>query len=211
LVKEIRENSEDINLDSFIFSLKNICNASGTEKSKLSYQKSYGNHMGLLIDKMLSDLKTFKPTISQFIKCANIPMVGNSASEALNVINAKEFINSGFIKSEWQRLLPNIPSRKNIVEYWPRIQALKIIFSELKDTSMVAEIKKTKVAVTGALSTPRTEWYKMHNKLEACSVSKETKYLVTNEPSSSAKYIAAQKIGVPVVTEEEFNKIYSTL
>lgn len=36
------------------------------------------------------------------------------------------------------------------------------------------------------------------------SVSSKTSYLISNEPSTSSKSVKATKLGVPVITEEEF-------
>ena len=49
-----------------------------------------------------------------------------------------------------------------------------------------------------------------HGGKVAGSVSKNTKYLINNDnTSASAKNVSAQKLGIPVVTEEEFIKIFN--
>ena len=42
------------------------------------------------------------------------------------------------------------------------------------------------------------------------SVSSKTDYLISNEPSTSAKSVKAAKLGVPVITEEEFLEKFKT-
>ena len=42
------------------------------------------------------------------------------------------------------------------------------------------------------------------------SVSLKTDYLISNEPSTSAKSVKAAKLGVPVITEEEFLEKFKT-
>lgn len=42
------------------------------------------------------------------------------------------------------------------------------------------------------------------------SVSSKTDYLISNEPSTSAKSVKAAKLGVPVITEEEFLEKFIT-
>ena len=49
----------------------------------------------------------------------------------------------------------------------------------------------------------------LHGGNVAGSVSKNTNYLINNDnTSNSAKNVSAQKLGIPVITEEEFIKIF---
>ena len=65
------------------------------------------------------------------------------------------------------------------------------------------------VVFTGALSTPRAEAERMVKSLggrASSSVSKGTDYVVVGEDPGS-KYVKAQQLGVPMLTEEEFRRM----
>jgi DNA ligase (NAD+) len=215
LIDNIVSSSSRRDLSGKLNSLKKDIDASGTVSFINAFQHAYGNHVGILLNKMLVDLKTFTPTISQLVKCANIPAVGDTASEALNVLNPSRF-NDPMVGvwcfDDILPLLPTEPSRKNFVKYFDRIKLIIKFFNRrIKDTSKVETISKIKVAVTGKMSVSRDEWYKLHKKCEESGVSRETKYLVTNEVSNSSKYLTAQKLGISIISESEFDKIYSSL
>ena len=40
-------------------------------------------------------------------------------------------------------------------------------------------------------------------------VSKKTNYLICNEASESGKYVTATKLGIPIITEDEFIERFS--
>lgn len=67
-----------------------------------------------------------------------------------------------------------------------------------------------KVVITGKLSKGRKELieeFALHGIEVVGSVSKEIKYLITDDPTSgSSKNIAAQKLGIMVISEENFRK-----
>jgi len=211
-IEELKRDAPYKNLGGYLEFLRHTINISSTTTFITKMQNKYGKCMGISMSKMLSDAFDFKPTISQLVKCANIPMVGDTACDGLNAIPVSNFIVEVYPKKEWQIYLPNITSKENFIKYYSRISLLLKFFNfQLTDTSKVETIKKIKVAVTGKLSVSRDEWYSNHKKLESGSVSAGTKYLVTNEPSGSAKYKAATKLGIPIITESEFDKLYGGL
>jgi len=60
--------------------------------------------------------------------------------------------------------------------------------------------------ITGTLSRGRNEiesWIVLRGGKCSSSVSKKTSYLVCNEPSTSSKYTKAEKLGTPIITEDE--------
>jgi len=65
--------------------------------------------------------------------------------------------------------------------------------------------------ITGKLSAPRGDFEDCISNAGAklaSSVSKNTSYLVTNEPESgSSKNVKARQLGIPIISEEEFWKI----
>lgn len=73
-------------------------------------------------------------------------------------------------------------------------------------------IEFVKVAVTGKLSVKRSEFEKelLDNGFKVGDISKDTKYLITDDPNTStSKNIKADKLGVEKITEYEFRKRYS--
>lgn len=65
--------------------------------------------------------------------------------------------------------------------------------------------------ITGSLSIPRNKFIEIIEKNGGKitnSVSGKTSYLITNDKTTkTAKNISAQKLGIPIINEEEFNKI----
>lgn len=83
-----------------------------------------------------------------------------------------------------------------------------------EDNSAPQTLKDIKVAITGTL-----ELYKNRNELQSAiearggkvvsGVSKNTTILLTNHPdSNSSKNVAAQRLGIPIITEQEFYNLY---
>ena len=72
--------------------------------------------------------------------------------------------------------------------------------------------KKGKVAITGKLSVKRADFEKelrAKGYEPSSSVTKDTKFLITDDPSSSSsKNKAADKFGIPKITESEFRRSY---
>ena len=83
-----------------------------------------------------------------------------------------------------------------------------IIYSIIRDYEIATHPYYGKnICITGALSKPREEYKYLLEKIGAkvvSTVTSKTDFLVCNEASSSSKYKEAQKLPIPVVTEEEF-------
>jgi DNA ligase (NAD+) len=79
--------------------------------------------------------------------------------------------------------------------------------SNLSDEAKAHPYFGKSICITGALSRPREDYKKSIEALGAklvSSVTSKTDFLVSNEASGSSKYQQAQKLGIPVVNEEEF-------
>lgn len=92
---------------------------------------------------------------------------------------------------------------------WPLFDALKtrgVIINDAKSSTRLSSLGGTTFVITGSLTKPRKE---IKSLIEAFggkvtgSVSKNTSYLVCNQPSSSSKYKKAQQLGVPIITEDQ--------
>ena len=77
-------------------------------------------------------------------------------------------------------------------------------------SKVLSDGKPKVVAITGKLSVPRNDFINEISQYgwTVGTVTKKTQYLVTDTPDSgSSKNLKAQKMGVKVISEEEFRKI----
>ena len=92
-----------------------------------------------------------------------------------------------------------------ILENLNKFHRLSYIWDNVdKEVSCSAEIK---VAITGSLSVPRKTFETLlsANGFKLGDVTKDTKYLITDNPnSSSGKNAKADKLGIEKITEAEF-------
>ncbi len=96
----------------------------------------------------------------------------------------------------------------NIREIEVLKEKLEFIYPEKIDESLLI-FKDTTFVITGELSQPRpvfAEMIKERGGKVSGSVSKKTNYLLAGEKAGS-KLVKAEKLGVKVINEEEFNKL----
>lgn len=96
------------------------------------------------------------------------------------------------------------------------------VLSKIRSLSSVVNIKeaeiseskdKVKVAITGKLSVKRSEFeeFLRDHGYEVSSISKETKYLITDNPlSGSSKNLKADKLGICKITEKDFRDLVNS-
>ena len=93
---------------------------------------------------------------------------------------------------------------------------IQSILSQINLRSTIYNLRSTiydlSFAITGSLSRPRKE---IENQITSLggkvvsAVSKNTDYLITGETeSNSSKFASAKKLGVKIITEEQFNKLW---
>jgi DNA ligase (NAD+) len=175
----------------------------------------YGDHAGKLIHQFEKNIENkFLRGLSfnEFWFILNLPALGESNSLKMGKVDPlscsmiqiqNSGVNSAVITSladyqdSWIQLSKYLVA-KNIKLIPLQDEKPEILFS---------------VGVTGALSIKRNEWItKVEAKgVKVSGVSKNTKYLVTNEDSNTSKALTAKKLGVQVVTEDEFNQILESL
>jgi len=87
-----------------------------------------------------------------------------------------------------------------------RVNILKQTF----DIDFKNVTEKGQVAITGRLSMPRDKFQKMlrEHGWKVGSITKNTKFLIANQPSNSSKFRKARELGIKVVSEEEFVNNY---
>lgn len=163
-------------------------------------------------------------TLNSFICALGIPLIGSSASKELSkcfsswedfrdaVSGGFKFYNIDGFGLEMHNAIVNFDYElaDSIVAKYIKVQEVEQ--KEVTSTSLDG----VTVVITGKLTQ-----YKNRSALQADiesrggkvvgSVSKNTNYLINNDnTSSSAKNVAAQKLGVPVLTEAEFIEKFLT-
>jgi DNA ligase (NAD+) len=182
--------------------LKNV----NKEKRLEDNQNLFGNHYGKLITELEYNLlKKFNNnfTISEFWYICNLTGLGKSASYALRKVVPETFLLSEINTLDVPINIKNELYRK--YDFWNLLSKIIPISNEQLEERKI----KYSVAVTGKLSMPRNRFEKILNEngISLGTISKNTKYLITNESSSSSKYLKAKKHGIPIITELDFIKM----
>ena len=165
------------------------------------------NHYENLLYSAVQNYKKSTVTLTEVLAQANIPAIGRRLGSRIenDIKSVDEFIsylNKGF---------PNTVFKYEILnEYLNNIiQSYYIWEGKIKMKS--ADSPYIRVAVTGALSIPRDQWYKkmeIHGIVKS-GITKNTKYLVCNNPSNSNKFKKAKEYGIEVISEEDFNHLFT--
>jgi len=148
-----------------------------------------------------------KATIPMIIKMANIPSLGETIGSRIE--SNCEYSVALFISY----VTSNIGFPNNIFKY----ELLNKYLNNLKKVCYIWENKivsnsnsvQYRIAVTGKLSKPRTKWYKELEQygVKKSGVTKDCDYVVCNSVSDSSTYKKAIKLGIPILTEDDFYKV----
>lgn len=103
----------------------------------------------------------------------------------------------------------------NEAEYKKLLNLLTISDDLIQKKEISASLEGMTFVITGAVHIFKNrnalkEEIESRNGKVSGSVSLKTDYLISNEPSTSAKSVKAAKLGVPVITEEEFLEKFKT-
>jgi len=103
----------------------------------------------------------------------------------------------------------------NEAEYKKLLNLLTISDDLIQKKEISASLEGMTFVITGAVHIFKNrnalkEEIESRNGKVSGSVSSKTDYLISNEPSTSAKSVKAAKLGVPVITEEEFLEKFKT-
>lgn len=171
------------------------------------------------VDNILSAIETSKNcSLAAFISAIGIPLIGSSIAKIL----AQEFKSwEGFrsaVKDETYRFYtlagfgPEMDSAIKNFDY-SEFDAIEKLISiepiELQLTTDKSLLGKT-IVITGKLKAYKNrdafkQEIENHGGKVTNSVTKNTTYLVNNDNmSQTAKNLSAQKLGIPILTEEEF-------
>jgi len=183
-------------------------------KIKVGNKEFFTDHAQKLLWEMFDKIYTQPVDPGKFFAAFGLPAVGMSTSRKIaEGIGLDKFFEGEFSWNDLKSLggitepvirslLQNLFSMKSV--YLQIKTCPGFIMGEKRDDVV-------KIALTGKLSKPRKELVSEYAKLGfeiVDSVSKGVAYLITDNPNSgSSKNLAAQKLGVKVVSESEFLSI----
>ena len=179
------------------------------------------------VDKILNAIENARnTTLDKVISSAGIPLIGSTVAKVLSkqfktYKNFRDAIDNGEDFTLYEGFGPEMHKALSSFDYSSLDELVKdfLIFSEetLEKENSVAnnDLLKDKIfVITGKLKGYKNR-DELKSKIEslggkvAGSVSSKTNYLINNDAnSSSAKNTSAKKLGVQIITEEEFHKIF---
>lgn len=159
-----------------------------------------------LFTKMLSGLMHNKVSVISALKALNIPRLGDATAELLSRYpeDIKKLMN-GEIPNDLAKI--GNANSESIIKHKDKFQRLHYIKENLVFEDVSSNNEKIKVAITGSLSVPRKQFEQLlnDNGFILGDITKDTKYLLTDDPNSgSAKNAKADKLGVTKITEADF-------
>ena len=175
------------------------------------------------VDNILSAIEDSRhPTLDQFISSLGIPLIGKTVSkDLLDYIESYEDLKEKAIsKWDFTKIDGFAYSKANAIWSFDFSEADRV--REFMEFT-VEEKPEVKATLEGAVVviTGRLNQFKNRAELQTAiinhggkvvgSISKNTTYLINNDiTSGSVKNISAKKLGVPILTEEEFSQKFLT-
>jgi len=176
------------------------------------HSKFTTQHASKTLFQMYSKLYSDKVDPDKFFAAFGLPAVGETISKKISdEIGIHEYFKDiifpwGFIEKLSRKTEPAVES------LYENYAMMKSVYLQIKNRQGFIEKEaskmKIKVAITGKLSKPRKELieeFASHGIEVVDSVRKECSYLITDDPfSGSSKNLAAQKLGVNIIAENDF-------
>ena len=164
-----------------------------------------------LFNEMMYGLFNNKVPIVSALKALNIPRLGEVTSDLLShypddinkLINGVEPDNFAYRIGD--------ANAKSILQHIDKFGRLKYIYNNIQFEASDTNSDKIKVAITGSLSIPRKQFEQLLNSngFILTDITKDTKYLITDDPNgSSSKNKRATQLGIEKITEAEFRLRY---
>lgn len=177
-----------------------------------------------MVNRLLDNIEASKKnSLDKFIAALGIPNVGPKMAKTL----AKVFQDMKVFEAATKEELMEVEDvgdivADSIINYFKTHKKLVqfIIdqgqnYIETVNAQASLDLTGKKFCITGALSLPRDQYI---NLIESCGgkvvsgVTKETSYLITNDTTSgSRKNIAAQILGIPILSEKELLNMCNAL
>lgn len=170
-----------------------------------------------------------KTELWRFISSLGIPLIGSTyaktiAKKCSDWLSFREYIDGKFDFEEWDGFGPEMNYALHHFDYKEADWLVEYVM-ELENSLYIEPGSETKsektldgitVVITGKLTQFKNR-AELQNAIEeaggkvAGSVSGNTKYLINNDnTSTSSKNLAAQKAGIPILTEQEFIEKFLT-
>lgn len=194
-----------------IFSLKN-------HKNEWCQMKGFGTKS---VSNILNAIEAAKnTTFEKFICSLGIPLIGSHASREISktFFDYIEFRKSIYDKFDFSSLEGFGSEMSSALLHYDydeadEIYAYLVVENPNAKAQSNDELKGLKICVTGSVAFGSRNEFK--DFIEACGgkltsdVTKNTNILIANKPETSKKYLTAQKLGIPILTESEFYNQYN--
>lgn len=191
-----------------------------SQKSKFGFTMFAGGGHKQLMSQMFNRLYGFdnsKIDLVDALLALNIPRLGEVTSRKLaeHPDTVKTLINCPDLSfGNWFDMLSSIvgeATTNSLYENQDKLLRLRLIEDRIiwSINSVIEE--KGKVAITGKLSIKRSDFEKELRRAgyTLAEISKDTKFLITDDPnSSSSKNKKASEWGIEKITEEDFRRMY---
>ena len=161
----------------------------------------------MLFFSMLYGLHHNKVSIISALKALNIPRLGDATADLLSHYpeDIEKLINGEIPDNLAYRI--GDANSKSIVAHIDKFARLNFIKNNLTFNDEISNNPRIQVAITGSLSIPRKQFETLINSkgFVVGSITKDTKYLITDDPDSgSSKNAKADKLGIEKITEADF-------
>jgi len=165
-----------------------------------------GVQYNLFLD-MVKGLRENRVPILSALKALNIPRLGDATADLLS--HYKDDIDKliGGVMPDMLAYRIGNANAESIQKHIHKFERLKYIYSNIEFSDERSNTSRIKVAITGSLSMPRKQFESLLNAngFILGDVTKDTKYLITEDPNSnSGKNAKADKLGIEKITEDDF-------
>jgi len=174
----------------------------------------FSNHASDLLWDMYKKLYNEPADPDKFFAAFGLPAVGETISKKISdEVGIHEYFKDvifpwGFVDKLSRKTEPAVRS------LYENYGMMKMVYEQIKNRQGFQErsaMKKIKIAITGKLSKGRKELaeeFAAHGVEVVGSITKDCKYLVTDDPTSgSSKNLMAQKLGIEILSESDFREI----
>ena len=161
---------------------------------------------------MMNNLVNAKVSIISALKALNIPRLGDATADLISHYpeDIEKLIN-GEIPDNLAYKIGDANSR-SIIAHIDKFARLNYIKNNLLFDDEISNNQRIQVAITGSLSISRKQFETLINSkgFVVGSITKDTKYLITDDPNSgSAKNAKADKLGIEKITEADFRQKFN--
>lgn len=175
------------------------------------------------VDNILSAIEDSRhPTLDQFISSLGIPLIGKTVSkDLLDYIESYEDLKEKAIsKWDFTKIDGFAYSKANAIWSFDFSEANRVRefmeFTVEEKVEVINNLEDLTIVITGKLNSFKNraelqEVIESRGGKVVGSVSKNTKYLINNDTqSNSSKNVTAKKLGIPIISEEEFKQKFLT-